>query len=129
MKSAFQTKEQYLNFKSAWKQAHDTKELKAIHFAMYCLIMGQDPKKTFTPLQDVNKISNSGSGYPFYSAILAFRSLNDIIRGLGNPNSLGYHYKRQIVPFFGPDVLPPETLMELFGRCNAIIKELEEFSV
>jgi hypothetical protein len=58
MKSVFETKEQYLNFKAAWKKAANNKQsadLNAIHFALYCAVMGKDQYKAFSPV--TNKTS------------------------------------------------------------------------
>ena len=58
----FDTKEQYLSFRQAWRTAANDKSvhLTAEHFMLYNIIRGKDPQSGFSPFQRMSKIIGMG---------------------------------------------------------------------
>ena len=54
----FETKTQYLNFRSAWAAACKDKQLTAAHMVLYNIIRGKSPSRGFTPTTRPSKILN-----------------------------------------------------------------------
>lgn len=56
----FETKEQYLAFRSAWAQSANDKNshLRAEHFALYNLLRGKPIERGFTPITNRTKLQN-----------------------------------------------------------------------
>lgn len=56
----FNTKDQYLAFRSAWAKAAQSKQLTAAHMMMFNIICGKEPQYGFTPFQRESKWSGMG---------------------------------------------------------------------
>jgi len=92
----FETKDQYLNFQQAWKNAINSGvHLTSAHFILYNLIRGKDPQTGFTPFQRMSKITGMGIiNLGVYQAVRALISLR-------NPYNTNY-MENQIEVFLAP---------------------------
>lgn len=122
MKSIFESKEQYLQHKAAWKKAANTKELSAIHFALHAVIMGKDIFKTFTPVTNPTKLSCSYNGQPYYTAI---RVISDLqwIADQAVKGTIARQYDWYIKPHFG-EIITPQIMASLAERILNVKNEL-----
>lgn len=124
MKSIFETKEQYLQFKSAWKKTANTKKLSSTHFALYAVIMEKDILKTFTPVTNKTKLSCSCMQMPYFNAHNAL-SYIEWIAERATKGETSRQFEWTIKPHFG-DVISVENMGKLYER---IIKAKNELSV
>ena len=74
----FETKEQYLAFRQAWKDAinNKTHHMTAAHFMLYNIIRGKDPQHGFTPFQRHSKME--GMGYINLGAYMTWSELSSL---------------------------------------------------
>jgi hypothetical protein len=92
-KIIFETKEQYLNTRQAWKQSCKDKSIKfqPEHFALYAIMQGKDPKACFAKPEQQSKsklIGQGKTGWESYN-----RSMSRIMGG--------YNDESLLAPFSG----------------------------
>ena len=84
----FETKEQYLNARQAWKQSCKDKSInfQPEHFALYAIMRGKDPKACFAQPEQQSKsklIGQGKTGWESYN-----RSMSRIMGGYNDESLL-----------------------------------------
>jgi hypothetical protein len=122
MKSIFETKEQYLQFKAVWKQAANTKKLTAFHFAFYCAVMGKDPFKAFTPVTNLNKLKNNCGNFSYFNVADVYYSVVSMAK-LATQEKVSHTFTRNIQPLFG-DIITVEMVASLLPRLEETFNDM-----
>jgi len=132
--NTFETKDQYLAFRSAWKKAAQEKKLTGAHHVLLNILRGHPVERGFTPITKTTKLQN---GFRInHGLYFAAGELSSIVSGAASDS--GYQKTRAemfIAPFNGTLTLEQLASIEVpsipslqsdFGKGRKIAQKIIE---